>query len=251
MAAELGLGLISIGRGWGVRPAPLPTDTEAEKLLETALECGIRFFDTAPSYGLSEQRLGAFLRGHGAVDLTIATKCGEHWSDNGPFVDHSFDALRSSIDRSLALLARIDLLQIHKATTGVLARDDLHRALEYARSCGVREFGASVTDLDAARTAARDPAFGWIQIFFHPRSPQLEPVFGLGKRVLVNRPFAMGALAYDDDGQPRGPEDLAAVFAFTLRRRFEGVVLTGTRSPEHLRQNAAAFRRARAMVEGC
>ena len=59
---SLGLGLISIARQWGVRPAPLPGAAEIDELLETALECGIRLFDTAPAYAASEARLGAWLR---------------------------------------------------------------------------------------------------------------------------------------------------------------------------------------------
>ena len=57
---ELGCGLIAIGRPWGTT-AEVPSEAEAIDFLQFAYDSGIRFFDTAPSYGLSEERLGHFL----------------------------------------------------------------------------------------------------------------------------------------------------------------------------------------------
>jgi aryl-alcohol dehydrogenase-like predicted oxidoreductase len=79
---ELGLGLVSIGRRWGVRDVAPPPAEEAIALIEAAVAAGIRFFDTAPAYGASEDLLGRALRGGGfdASRVTIATKFGEHWN---------------------------------------------------------------------------------------------------------------------------------------------------------------------------
>lgn len=54
------------------------SDTEAQVVLETAWECGIRSFDTAPHYGLglAERRLGAFLRGMPPGEVRVSTKVG-------------------------------------------------------------------------------------------------------------------------------------------------------------------------------
>jgi D-threo-aldose 1-dehydrogenase len=51
---------------------------EARGLLETAWACGIRYFDTAPHYGLglSERRLGAFLATKPRDEYTVSTKVG-------------------------------------------------------------------------------------------------------------------------------------------------------------------------------
>ena len=66
------------------------------------------------------------------------TKAGEHWDAESAtsYVDHSRDALVRSIDRSLRLLGRVDLLQIHKANVEAIARPDVAEALGYAKSCG-------------------------------------------------------------------------------------------------------------------
>ena len=79
---RLGLGLVSIGRVWGVRQSAPPDADEAQKLLSRAVELGIAIFDTAPAYAESEARLGRFLAGlepSRRQALTIMTKMGEHW----------------------------------------------------------------------------------------------------------------------------------------------------------------------------
>ena len=63
--------------------------------------------------------------------------------------------------------------------------------------------------------------------------------------VAVNRPYAMGAMLYD-----RPNENKAAAFRFILERKFDGVILTGTKSPQHLRENRDAFESARKELAG-
>ena len=254
MDVSLALGLIGIGRPWGFRTVPLPTDAEVEALLETAVAGGIRLFDTAPSYALSERRLGQWLRGLSPErrrSLTIATKCGENWdAERGvPLIDHSYDALCRSIDRSFELLGAVDVLEIHKSSPAVVRDGGVRRALEYARGCGVRELGVSASDADTAALAAADPLYSVIQMPYNSGNRKLEEVFELagrgGKWLLVNRPVGMGGLLYDEAGAFRGEEALVDAFRFVLARRFRGAVLTGTRSAAHLRMNLAAFERAR------
>ena len=54
------------------------TDVEAQHVLEAAWASGIRYFDTAPHYGLglSEQRLGTFLATKRSEALVVSTKVG-------------------------------------------------------------------------------------------------------------------------------------------------------------------------------
>jgi aryl-alcohol dehydrogenase-like predicted oxidoreductase len=53
----------------------------------------------------------------------------------------------------------------------------------------------------------------------------------------VNRPFAMGAMVH-------AGADKREAFRFILERNFQGVILTGTTSPEHLKENWRAFQEA-------
>jgi aryl-alcohol dehydrogenase-like predicted oxidoreductase len=242
---QLGLGLIGIGKPWGHVPRPVPSEAEARELLEFAAGLGIRYFDTAPSYGdgVSEARLGRFLAELAPEErapLTIATKMGEHWdaARGEPYADHSFDALRRSLDASIGRLGRIDILQLHKTTPAVLASEALARAWEYARSLGISRLGPSVSDLESARLALEDPRCSVMQLPFSQANQTFGPVLGRAREtglwIAVNRPFAMGAMVH-------GGADKREAFGFIRRQGFTGAILTGTTSKEHLRENWEAF----------
>lgn len=242
---QLGLGLIGIGRPWGHVPGEVPSEGEAISFLEYAFQLGFRYFDTAPSYGTSEARLGKFLNSLGASErrqLTIATKFGEHWDSAAQqaFVDHSYDALCRSLDRSAALLGKIDILQLHKTTPAVLASGDLARAWQYAASLGITEVGASVAGVDSARIAVDGP-YKVIQLPYNFVRREMGEIVDQAARrgmwVAVNRPYAMGSMIYDNPDVGK-----AEAFAFILQRAFTGVILTGTKCKAHLAENLAAFR---------
>lgn len=254
---RLGAGLTRLGRPWGVRRAPVPSEEEARKFLACALALGVRTFDTAPSYGSSEARLGAFLTSLGpearAVAF-IATKFGEQWNpDTGDVaVDHSYDALARSLEASLHRLGAIDLVQLHRTTPDALRSTGVRRAFALARTSGVAALGASVTRVDDARLALDLLGVEWLQFPYHLGNANMEEAFELadeyGARILVNRPFGMGALV---TGAAGSSDDVAeAAFRFILEREFSGAILTGTASPAHLRWNLAAFARAVARATG-
>jgi D-threo-aldose 1-dehydrogenase len=111
------------------------TDAEAEAILAAAWETGVRHFDTAPHYGLglSERRLGAFLRGKTRAEFTVSTKVGrllvpspetaDRPDDEGFAVpadrrqvwDFSAAGVRASLDASRERLGldRIDTVLVH------------------------------------------------------------------------------------------------------------------------------------------
>lgn len=108
-------------------------DATAMRVLEAAWEGGIRRFDTAPHYGagLSERRLGAFLRQFPRDSYTLCTKVGrllveteEDTEGEEQFfggdrrrrvMDYSGDGVRRSLADSLCRLGldRIDIALIH------------------------------------------------------------------------------------------------------------------------------------------
>jgi aryl-alcohol dehydrogenase-like predicted oxidoreductase len=251
---ELGLGIIGLGKPWGHAPSQVPSERDAIDFLEFAFQSGIRYFDSAPSYGIAEERLGKFLRSlpHGERDqFVVATKFGERWdaSRGEPFVDHSYDALCRSLDRSLQHLQRIDILQLHKTTPEALRSPDLDRAWEYARQAQIPLLGASVSDLESAAIVIANAHYSCIQLPLNSVNRKfctsVEAAAARDMWLAINRPFAMGAMLYGD--LPVSHED---AFRFVLQHRFRGVVLTGTRSPAHLQQNCAAFHQALSQTSG-
>ncbi|HTT88109.1 MAG TPA: aldo/keto reductase [Acidimicrobiales bacterium] len=112
------------------------SDEAARSTLEAAWDAGIRYFDTAPWYGigLSEHRLGSFLRGKARDDFVISTKVGRllrpwttpqyerrhrgSWTCPPDFevrFDYSYDGVVRSWEDSLQRLGlgRVELLLIH------------------------------------------------------------------------------------------------------------------------------------------
>jgi aryl-alcohol dehydrogenase-like predicted oxidoreductase len=223
MAVELGLGLVSLGREWGVHKGQPPSRDDALALLARAVELGVTFLDTAPAYGVSEILLGEYLAqaGPGARHLTIATKMGEHWSGGDPLtvVDHTYDALRRSVDQSLQRLGRIDLLQIHMGTAENLASDDVLRGIDYARSLGVSRFGASLKTVAALQVACGAGVYCYVQFPFNRSVVDMAPAFDMlrahGMLPIVNRPLAMGAVIADTESKAQA---IAQAFAFVRER---------------------------------
>jgi D-threo-aldose 1-dehydrogenase len=132
----LGLGCAQLGNLYRAM-----TDDDAAEIVETAWDQGIRYFDTAPHYGLglSEQRLGAALAGRPRDEFVLSTKVGRLLEDNPDFagekdtdlfdvpatlrrrLDYSRDGALRSLESSLKRLDvdRIDIALVHDADNHV------------------------------------------------------------------------------------------------------------------------------------
>jgi aryl-alcohol dehydrogenase-like predicted oxidoreductase len=93
----------------------LMSEDEVAPVVDAALEVGINFFDTADSYGDSEERLGRAL-GARRDDVLIATKFGSPLLGDPATGGAKPDYLRGAVERSLEKLGtdRIDLYQLHR-----------------------------------------------------------------------------------------------------------------------------------------
>lgn len=240
----LGSGLIGIGRVWGHVRTPIPSEEEVLTFLQSAIDQGISYLDTAPSYGTSEERLGKFLTTLSAETrkkLIIATKFGEYWNTdkNDTYIDHSYTALKNSIDISIAHLKQINILYLHKTTPEVLKNPDVEKAFAYAKSLGIDYFGASVSDIESGEYVLNDSLYSVIQLPYNTDnvifSEIIDKAKQKGKIVVINRPFNMGKNATDS----------VAAFKFILQKKCNGFILTGTKSPEHLKENIEAFSKAK------
>ena len=127
---ELGFGAAPLGNLYRAI-----TEDEAQATLTRAWELGVRYFDTAPLYGLglSETRLNRFLRGHPRDAYVLSTKVGRLLRRCAPFeprdtigkffdvparrevYDYSYDGVMRSFEASLERLGvdRIDILYAH------------------------------------------------------------------------------------------------------------------------------------------
>jgi aryl-alcohol dehydrogenase-like predicted oxidoreductase len=129
-------------------------------VVESALDEGINFFDTADMYGgtKSEDFLGRAL-GRRRDEAVIATKFG--WEIDASRRGAHPDYVRRAVDGSLKRLGteRIDLYQLHKPDPTVPIRDTLGALAELVRAGKVREIGCSnfsAAQIREADAAARD-----------------------------------------------------------------------------------------------
>jgi D-threo-aldose 1-dehydrogenase len=210
------------------------SDEQAHAVLEAAWECGIRYFDTAPHYGLglSERRLGAFLATKPRDEFVVSTKVGRRLvpssetsdglDEEGGFVvpadqrrvwDPSPDGVRRSLDESLERLGldRVDVLFLHdpdeypdteasvaSAVPALVAlRDEgLVRAVGIgSKSVAAHLAGVRAGDLDLLMVAGR------YTLLEQPAAPELIPECrerGIG--IVVAGAFNSGLLATSTPG---------------------------------------------------
>ena len=154
------------------------TPAAAHAVLESAWDAGIRYFDTAPFYGggLSERRIGDFLRPRPPDSYVVSTKVGrllvpdrsgavarserESELPLRPVFDFSYDGVMNSFEQSLQRLAleRIDVLLLHdigrfsqganhsRALEQAVAGGGIRALEELRRSGTVRAIGVGVNE---------------------------------------------------------------------------------------------------------
>jgi D-threo-aldose 1-dehydrogenase len=224
-ADRLAMGCANAGNLWQAI-----TDDEAAALLGAAWDGGIRWFDTAPHYGLglSESRLGAFLAGRLREEFVVSTKVGKllvpspetagRWDDQGFAVpadrrrvwDFSPAGVRASLAGSLQRLGldRVDIALLHDpdeqeaAAVGPAITSGL-AALAALRAEGTVDMigiGSKSTDalLAAVRTGLVDVVMvaGRYTLLEQPAAEQLLPECAeRGITVLVAGVFNSGLLA--------------------------------------------------------
>lgn len=134
-------------------------DHDSKKLLESAIDRGVRLFDTADVYGYghNEKLLGDVLRNHPARStILLATKGGilrdSDRSSRG--VNTSPDYLRIAIDRSIDRLGTpIDLYYLHRVEdNGKHIEESMHAlaeclSLKKIRAIGLSEVSAATIEL--------------------------------------------------------------------------------------------------------
>jgi D-threo-aldose 1-dehydrogenase len=298
---QLGFGGAPLGDLFEIIP-----EEQAMATLRAAWDAGIRYYDTAPWYGLtqSEHRFGRALYRRRRGDFVLSTKVGRTmhpvhhgesfdrglWSGGLPFrvrFDYSYDGVMRAFEDSLQRLGlpRIDLLLIHDLDLGyhkTQARVDallteLHnggaRALEELRAAGrIGGFGAGINelgmiprfldliDLDFFLVAMPYTLLDQ-DVLDHefPRCVEKGIGFVIGavfaSGILATGPVQGARYAY----QPALPEVLAkvarieavcarhnvplaaAALQFPLGHPSVASVIPGGLSPEHVKQNVAAF----------
>lgn len=264
IVSRIGLGLAALGR-----PAYINTGRERDfgsergiatlerrclEMLDAAVATGIRYIDTARSYGMAENFLGTWLttRNPPKDAITIGSKWGYtytgSWDVDAPVhevKDLSIDTLRRQIVESRSLLGdRLQLYEIHSATieSNVLENADVLRELARLRESGL-VIGLTVTgpnQADVIRRALRVSIDGgnpfqvvqatW-NLLERSAGAALAEAHASGWGVIVKEALANGRLANQD----------VVALAAALSQPWADVVLSGAVTPAQLESNVQSI----------
>lgn len=244
-----GLVVSEIGFGAGHIGEPSMSEDEVGHLLNALVDEGVTLFDTARSYGLSEERIGRHLA-HRRGEIVLSTKIG--YGVDG-YADWTPEIIEPGVDRALRMLRTdvIDIVHFHSCPLDVLRRGECTAALQRCVEKGKVRVAAYSGDNEPFDFAVHH--FAAVQTSINIVDQRaLEHLAGnavIAKRPLANAPWRFGASAeeYFDrwtviDGEidRRGMswDELAVRFVLSL----EGVhsAIIGSRSLANMRANIAA-----------
>jgi aryl-alcohol dehydrogenase-like predicted oxidoreductase len=191
----LGLGAGSVGDG-------SLDEAEAARLLHGALDLGLSFVDTAPGYGLSEERIGRHLSGRRS-SFVLSTKLGYGVPD---VPDWTPECIARGVDQALSRLRTdvLDVAHLHSCPLETLLSSGVVEALLDAVRAGKVRVAAYSGENEALAWAVSSGAFGSVQCSVNvcdQRSLALVAARGLGvvaKRPLANAPWNPAAAHPDD-----------------------------------------------------
>ena len=225
------------------------SDDQCRELFNAARDLGIRWLDTADSYasGDSERMIGRL-----GQDFSVVTKVGYGYGAlpgalrmvnqvikkllHTLGARQSFEPayVRKCALRSCARLNRnrLDLFLLHNPPASALTKSLLSGLDKLVSDGVVAAFGLSSPDRQVLRLGLEMGGFSVLQTIVNPSSaPAISEVLHAAQ----NRGIPVMAHGVAHEG------GRADAFRFALSQPAVATVLTGTRSPQHLRENFAAL----------
>jgi aryl-alcohol dehydrogenase-like predicted oxidoreductase len=242
------------------------------QLLEEAYNLGVRYFDTAPGYGLAEGLLLAWLQTKNDPSIQVATKWGYTYIANfdtkakvHEIKEHSLLKLNEQWQTSKAFASHLRVYQIHSATleTGVLKNDAILNRLaflknEYGLEIGVTTTGANQTEVikKALDIEVEGHAlFDAFQVTYNILDQSLDTISNVlteqGKKVIIKEALANGRLFRNSNynhykelyntleklAKKHNIGTDAIALKFCQQSLQKSIVLSGASNSEHLESN--------------
>tara|TARA_B100001996_G_scaffold146303_2_gene111475 strand:- start:6269 stop:7204 length:936 start_codon:yes stop_codon:yes gene_type:complete len=265
--SKLGLGLAQVGFQLGNEEFKT-----AEKILNTALDNGINFLDTAAMYMDSESIVGNAV-GHRREEYFLATKAGTGRTTS-PDSEWTYKKIKDSVENSLVSLKTevIDLVQLHSCETHLLEQGDVIRALQDCKLEGKIKFMGYSGDNEAADWAVRSNLFDTLQTSYSiaDQRARTKNILSEAKKrnlgIIAKRPIGNAALlgvknhtndethehfgsAYDEyfdrvikmtkeiDINVKEIDPIEMSMAFALSKNEINVIIIGSKSLNHVEEN--------------
>jgi aryl-alcohol dehydrogenase-like predicted oxidoreductase len=196
--SAISLGTWQVGGRWGAGFS----DTNADEILNKAIDSGINFIDTADVYGNgeSEKAVGRLVK-HRKEKIYVATKCGRQLQPH-TCEAYQVGALRKFVENSLAnmKLETLDLIQLHCPPTAVYYRPEIFELFDTLKQEGkIQHMGVSVEKVEEALKAIEYDNVTTVQIIFNMfRQRPSQLFFSEAKKknvgIIVRVPLASGLL---------------------------------------------------------
>ena len=146
--SSMTLGTVQLGLNYGVNNSHgMPSYEESADILNTALELGIKSFDTARSYGESELVLGKFFSTTDK-ERTLISKTMITGIDKSALKDKLFSDVRESLDR--LGIEKLPFLKLHNESMLIEYGDTMIRSLHDLKAEGLVD-GVGVSFSDKSR----------------------------------------------------------------------------------------------------
>lgn len=223
---NLGLGTAALGRPQYINVRQNDVDNsdlaafrkQSFQVLEDAYNAGIRYFDTAPGYGLAEELVLDWLKTKDDNSIEIGTKWGYTYTANfdanatvHEVKEHSLAKLNEQWDFSKQLLPYLKVYQIHSATleTGVLENQEVLKQLallkkEYNLQIGLTTTGTNQVEvIKKALNILVDgkQIFDVFQVTYNFLEQSLLEIIGelqqQNKRIIIKEALANGRVFYN------------------------------------------------------
>ena len=253
--------------GYGAMELRKVDEGQSDRLLNAALDAGINFVDTAPDYGVSEERIGRAIS-HRRSEYLLASKCGcnvPRAEDDRTQHIWTREMVMHNIEMSLRLLKTdcLDLWQIHSATADEIRESDVAEAIREVQQQGkVRAIGYTAPTNRAPKCGLDDvieflswdlfdvfqvPYCAVGRIHEHTITAAAQKDAGMIVRGALKPGISKvhGKDRWEDLWETAGLDELMDPsenrFAFMLRFAMThpdfSTIIVGTRDPAHLAEN--------------
>ena len=272
--SEVGLGALEIGAKYGIGEecGEIPSEDATMELFRAALDAGVTLFDTAGIYGLSEFRIGQFLKTVSERPV-LTTKLNVRAGPDGQWLDYAtelpYPTVRECVDhqvrKSLHNLGvdHIDVMQLHGLPPDEVFDEVTDALSDHVRAGRIGFLGASCGGAQVPRLVETS-AYSTLQLQYNIlQQDERNDGFKLAQEhdlgVLIRIPLALGVLAdkverLDEERRarfapfldelrsklPAGMSVPEAALRFVLSNSAVSSALVGTRRVAHIRANAQA-----------
>lgn len=281
---KIGLGLAALGRPeyinirtkGAIDRSPEAFKDNAHAVLDYAYANGLRYFDTAPSYGKGEQFLLEWKTSRKHAEIILGTKWGYTYKADWELgfkgkheiKEHSLKKLNEQWQMSQQLLPELNIYQVHSATldSGILENTEVHQKLYDIKNAKGLKIGISISgnnQSDIIEKAlevkvANQPLFDAFQVTYNILEQstfgKLQDLIKQGKYVIIKEALANGRVFKNEKfahykGLYKTLESLSkkhnvGVDAIALRFIIDNLnptyVLSGASSKAQLRENLMA-----------